>query len=421
MISNYYLLLYTHLAALLGASRISIGGGSSQYVNTLEISSLTGDDDIDMKLYEESQEMTANVFNIMLATDNRPSGMDIELKALFEDLMDRVYRGAGVLKKDPSTWHRSKDCTYFTMYDELLQMQASDSAIYMKYRKGGRDVINEMQLALQSYFEEKGGRNHYFLNPISVGDLLENRHLVFSFGMKGQDAENSDNTSLALRQLFVSYLTMLKANYNKSRGKKTIIILEELQRYLEQPQSAKIVAGFASGGRKRGMVIYYITNSPDAMMSASEMADDTIKADYARYMRTIVGNLSMQIIGALPRSGMEKMIDRYDLEDAYPHLMYLSEVVQSQGGHPFKHSFFIKYRGQSTVIRAICHPELIGLPIFSTTIKQDMEDIEDIKLNYGEMSSKIRNASRAEDVIEVDDELNKEYSADISDFEEGDG
>lgn len=408
---------YTYLAALLGANRVSISGGSSQYVNTLEISGLTGDDDIDMALYEEAHSMTENVFNILMTEDDRPTGMRSSHKALFDELVDRVYRQAGVIKKDPTTWHNSKKCTYYTLYDELLKIASKKSTTYGRFKK---EDVNEMVNVLGRYFEEKGARNHYFVNPISVGDLLDNKHLVFSFGMKGQDSESTDSTSLALRQLFVSYLTMMKANYNKSRGKKTVIILEELQRYLEQPQSTKVVAGFASGGRKRGMVIYYITNSPDAMMSARDMVDESIRADYARNMKTIVDNLTMHIIGALPRVGMETMIERYDLEDATPHLLYLSDVVHSQGGHPFKHAFFIKYKGQSTVIRAVCHPELIKLPIFSTTIEQDMdlEDDDGIKLEYGDMSDRIRNARSAKEVIEDDDYMQQEYDKDFSDFKD---
>lgn len=382
---------YTMMASLLGANRISISGGSGQYVNTLAISELTGDAELDEALYQDAQEMTERVFDILLRDDKNVSGMTPSQETILDILIDRAYRKHGVLKDDPTTWHKSERCTYFTLYEELIDIMSSKDNTYANINN---HEINDMYEKLRRYFEKTGGRNEYFKNPISVKELLRNRHLVFSFGMRGQDGASKNSKSLELRQLYVSYLSILKANYNRSKGRKTVLVLEELQRYLEQPQSAEVVSSLASGGRKRGFIIYFITNSPRGLLDSSD-SDGGIKGEKGTAFKAIVDNLTMNIIGALPRESMMEVIRRYDLEDATSHLMYLSDVYTSESGHPFKNAFFIRYNGQSSMIRAVCHPDLINLPIFSTTIEQtdDESEEEKIQMHYGEMTNNIRRSS----------------------------
>src|SRR5699024_10934432 len=135
-----------------------------------------------------------------------PNGMDDYQRTLFDVLIDRVYRRVGVLVDDPRTWNLSSECTYYTMYEELLDIARDKSSTYENFN---RESIDRMKIVLGRYFEKSGSMNYYFRNPISVESVLKDRHMVFSFGMKGQDEAQTDSKSLALRQLFVSYLTML--------------------------------------------------------------------------------------------------------------------------------------------------------------------------------------------------------------------
>lgn len=368
---------YAYLGSLMGANLVSISGGSTKYVNTLAISNITGDDETDTQLLMDARNMTEKVFNILMQSDAQPSGMDEFQQSVLDDLIDRAYRKVGVVLDDTSTWHRSVDSTYYTLYEELLKLVSSrDSG----YNLETVEAMGKMQMVLKRYFEKSGPMNTYFKNPISVNEILTSRHLVFSFGMKGQDEGQMDTKSLALRQLFVSYLTMLKANYNKARGKKTVVVLEELQRYLEQPQSAGVVANFASGGRKRGLVLYLITNSPASLIEGRASAGSTMDTN----IKTIVDSISMQIIGGLEQQPMDVLVNTFGLHDARASLEFLVEAASSEGGHPYKNCFFIKYKEQSVIVKAICHPELIKLPIFDTTIIQKTDEEEgDIELMYG--------------------------------------
>lgn len=396
---------YQYIGGLIGANMISISGGSSKYVNTLAISSITGDEETDQSLFRDARTMTEKVFDILMTSDDQPNGMDDYQRTLFDVLIDRVYRRVGVLVDDPRTWNLSSECTYYTMYEELLDIARDKSSTYENFN---RESIDRMKIVLGRYFEKSGSMNYYFRNPISVESVLKDRHMVFSFGMKGQDEAQTDSKSLALRQLFVSYLTMLKANYNRARGKKTVVVLEELQRYLEQPQSVGVVANFASGGRKRGMVCYFITNSPGALIEgrASGNSDDVKEG-----IKTIVDNITMYIIGGLDRAPMQKLIDMGGLHDAQGSLEHLIDAASSEGGHVYKNCFFIKYKEQCVIVKAICHPELVKLPIFDTTITQK-EDVGDVELNYG-----VRQSNEVINSIKPISETDREYLEDASVYE----
>ena len=368
---------YDYMGGLLDAQRISVSGTNTKYVNTLSIGRLTGDEAIDKELKLEAINMTERVFDILMMDNMNPDGMNIREKALFDELVRQVYMDAGVRDEDPNTWYKSERVTFYTVYVKLLDIKDNQTQVVEMF---GKESVSRMELSLSRYFEPHGSLNHYFRNPISVDELLETDHLIFSFGMKGKDEGDGIDKGLALRQLFVNYLTMLKANYNKSKGYKTVLFLEELQRYLLHPSSGGVVANFASGGRKRGLVCYFITNSPSQLMGLRNSSNNNVSV----HVKTIISSLTTLFIGALSSEDMELLVEEFSLDDARGNLRRLVDVAQQNNGmSPLKNCFFVRYKGQSTFIKAVCHPELLELPLFQTDSKQKVDDEYEERLKYG--------------------------------------
>lgn len=400
---------YDYMGGLLNAQRISVSGVNSKYVNTLAIGRLTGDDSIDLDLKKDAIEMTERVFDILMTDDQHVTGMTTEERALFDELVRQVYQDAGV-KDDPNTWYRSENCTFYTIYLKLQDIIKNQTQLLNKF---GKPTLDRMSLSLSRYFEPHGSLNHYFTNPISIEELLESDHLIFSFGMKGKDEGDGFEKGLALRQLFVNYLTMLKANYNKAKGYKTVLFLEELQRYLLHKSSGSVVANFASGGRKRGMICYFITNSPSQLLGLRNSVDNSV----AVHVKTIVSSITSLFIGALSGEDMDLLIDEFSLGDARGNLRRLVEVAQQNNGmSPLKNCFFVKYKGQSTFIKAVCHPELLELPLFQTDTKQKIDDDYEEKLQYGllEQDDTIQNITKYSDFDDTHIKNSSEYRDAVS-------
>lgn len=370
---------YTQLGKLSGTSIVSMAGGEGRYVNTMVIGRLTGNKEVDKNLKIEAMESTERVFNLLV--DER-YGMNRQELSLFSDCLNAVYLDYGVTE-DPSTWERSEQCTFFNIYVKLLEMK-KDNDVLHEY---GEEVVQDFILTLKPYFEKGGIRTHWFKEPISIQEIMDSKHLIFNFAMEGKDESMIDEKQLALRQMFASYLTQLISGKNKANGKRTVIFLEELQRYLKQRFSGEIVAGMASGGRSLGMIVYYITNSPTELMLLVEGQDDKIKTNAS----VIMSNITMTIIGALWRSDMDNLIGYFELHNSTGVLHQLSSIKENNKKmDDLKYCFHVKYKGQSTIVRMLSHPDLEELPLYTTlkdaksTTEEEKDEQQRLRMNVGE-------------------------------------
>lgn len=392
---------YESLGKLANASIVSMAGGEGRYVNTMVIGDLTGDPKIDAGLRIEAVEATERVFNLLV---DEKYGMSPQELSLLSDCLNEVYLDFGVLD-DPETWKNSKDCTFYHIYAKMLNMKKEKSVLY----EYGENVVMDFIVKIKPFFEKGGIKTFWFQEPISIQEIVDSKHLIMSFGMGGKSEAMVDGKQLALRQLFASYLTMLVASKNKAKGIRTVVFLEELQRYLKQRYSGEIVAGISSGGRKLGLVVYYITNSPSDLMGSMEYGDESIRSS----ANIIMANITTTIIGALWSNDMNNLIEYFNLQNARGVLKQLSDVKESnKAKSDMKYCFFIKYKNQSTVVRMLSHPDLEELPLYTTLsdakdmTKEEIELQGKLRMNVGEDSikNKIDEASKKEKERKVNKE-----------------
>lgn len=358
---------YDPVGLLYDAAFIKVSGEGSRYFNTVAIGDLTGDSDIDVGLKMEAVGVTERVFSLLL---DEEKGMTPYELSIFSDCINRVYDKFGVTS-DPETWYLSKEATYFHLYGELVDMAKEDFYV-SEYGQHMKDMV----IKLRTYFEYDGINRSMFDNPITVDELKGNKHLIFSFGMNGVDESLINTKELALKQLFVGYITTLMSNYNKSRGKLTAILIEELQRYLMHQHSGSVVANMISGGRKRGMIVFLITNAPLQLMS-SVTTDNEIR----KYVEAILGNINGLIIGALKDDMSRQLAEYFSLEDALPS-MYL---INEEGDMKF--SFLISYKDETTVVKYLFNSQLLKTPLYMT--REDQDDSSEGELSGREIKSTV--------------------------------
>lgn len=347
---------YASLALIGEAKMIGMGSAMGRYVNTMVIGDLTDDPELDAELKIFAVTATERIFNLLV---DEEYGMTPEQLSIFSDAFSEVYADAQVTEEQ-SSWKNSKGLTYFHIYAKITEMINSDGK-YAGYHTLER--LKNFRAILRPYFEEGGSRKHWFKEAIDIDEIMKARHIVFNFDMGGKDEESVDGKALALRQNFASYLTLMLARRNSVAGIKTVVFLEELQRYLKQKYSGDIVSNFASGGRKLGLVNYFITNNPSALIDAAEVGAD--KEDHNA--SAIMSSITMTIIGALYRADMVKIIDFFSLHDATGYLMELADVKENNSKDAaLKYCFFVKNKGQATIVRMMSHPELESLPLYTT-------------------------------------------------------
>jgi len=349
---------YLPLANVIDAHVISLTKSSGKFVNTMVISDLTGDPEIDSMLKIDAQDATIRIFNLLVDEDY---GMSAEQLAILSDAMKQVYLDFKVTENQES-WKNSKEITYFHLYVKIKDFLNTKEGKEMRELHGVEELKN-FSVILRPYFEEGGLHKHWFEDSISIQELMDKKHIVFSFGMGGQEEAMIDEKALALRQLFASHITTMLSNHNAKNNIKTVVFVEELQRYLKQRFSGEIISKFTSGGRKNGLITYLITNAPSELLNMSLNMEDHIRENAS----TIMGNISMYLIGALLKPDMDALIENFNLQNSRGVLNQLTDIAQgSVDNSGMKYCFYVQYRGQGGILRMLSHPALDDLPLYKT-------------------------------------------------------
>lgn len=348
---------YTGVGYICDSQNIRMKG---MYVDTLDIPDAVGDEELDSERWDRCKEITKSVFDVLC---NPQTGMTNRQQAIFSDLMAEVYGNVGV-GEDVETWSRAKGLTYYMLYDILVNkyIHGENSTARENHTEA---ELKDFRNTLKPYFEEGGLYASWFKYNISIEDFLEAESVIFNFGMGTKSEIMTDERSIILQQLFASHLTILKASRNKANGILTAVYIEEMQRYLNQPYSAKIVGTLVSGGRKLGLINYLLTNDPSGLLMAGDMDSPLIKENVS----AIVSGITMVCIGALYEKDMIGLIDQFGLEKSFGYLRKLVEVKESNirsGG--YKYAFFMNHRGKATLVKSISSPALEGLDIYETDV-----------------------------------------------------
>ena len=350
---------YAPLGMILDATEVGMAGTAGSYVNTMVIQEKTGDPDIDEGRWRTSMEMTTNIYNLIFDEDYGMSKIELDI---FSFMLGKLYANAGVSDVNPDEWYnRSKNLTFYTLYAMLDEMiNSHDPELFGEF--DGAD-IRDFRSSLRPYFGKGQVYNSWFQNPISIEDFLHSKDVVFNFGMSSESESSVDSKKLALRQMYASYLTILKSSVNKSMGIRTFIVVDEMQRYLKLNYSGGIIAQFVSGGRKLGMITLLITNSPQELISAGDTNNPNVQDNISTVMSGITG----QIIGAMRKNDMDEVIDTFGLHNAVGYLYELADIAENRKKKAeMKYCFYLNMRGEQTVVKGVVHPAFIESPIYST-------------------------------------------------------
>lgn len=374
---------YAPLGLIIGATEVGMAGTSGSYVNTMVIQDVTGDKDIDGGRWKAAMEMTTSVYNLIF---NEEVGMNkIELD-IFSFLLGKLYADAGVSDLNPHEWYeRSKGLTFYTFYAMLDNMiNTHNPELFGEF---STEDIRDFRSALRPYFGKGQVYNSWFKNPISIEEFLHSKDVVFNFGMSSESESTVDTKKLALRQMYASYLTILKASINKSKGIKTFVTVDEMQRYLKLNYSGSIIAQFVSGGRKLGMVTFLITNSPQELISAGDSSNPNVQDNIS----TVMSGLTGQILGAMRKNDMDEVIDEFGLQNAAGYLYELANIADNKKKKAeMKYCFYLNMRGEQTIVKGVVHPAFIDSPIYSTTLVDNGSGLRGAEeTTEGELASNI--------------------------------
>lgn len=258
---------YVPIANEVDGKVISFKSGS--YFDTFEIADLTGDEDVDNGLYEESVVATMQFFNTLCSSIAEPEMTSDEI-AMFSLVHANLRKKFNIDILNKSTWKNSKreGYSYLGFYKTLLEMRDTDKQFYERYNSKLERFIDKLRV----YFDVDGIYHSRFLNPISVNEIYEAIDenagmVVFDLNIPEEVTPSKDTV---IKLITASHLTSLILAHNKKMHKFTLTIVEELNRYLQNPHALIIASSMATGNRKKNAVSIFLTNTPYTLISGNE-------------------------------------------------------------------------------------------------------------------------------------------------------
>jgi len=311
---------YTNIAGYIKAGNtddavvVSMGKGSTIYIDPTPIPDLTGDPDIDDDLKETAISYIMAHFRIIV--DGNEGRLTQWEESVISTAIQRAYESFGVTD-DKETWHRSKNMSLKTIYEELKALvEAKEFVDYdtdnIKHKAALR-VLESSSI----YFEEGAAKSGTFKHPISAHDLYKAKFIVFSFGMRGAGSGLMDPKILALKQLSVACVSNQISNYCKYVKKCfNVKVWEEFQRWGKAKGSSDIITNAMTGGRKRGDVNFIITNEITDILDDNNLVAAGIRI-----------NIQNWVIGKINDAGVRtKFCEKFGLQECEPALNIIAKA-----------------------------------------------------------------------------------------------
>ena len=356
---------YTDLANYIRAGNredvkvISMGRGSTEYFDPMEIQFLTGEDEIDEELKENAINFTIALFRIIIC------GLDNDMSTLQEKILStairNVYESRGITE-DKNTWELSRGVRISMVYEELKLME--ERKIYVDEMVDNvkhKELIKIIESS-SKYFEEGESGANTFKKAISVNELFKAKFLVFSFGMRGAANSISDKTILALRQLSVACVSIQISNYCKYiRRCFNLKVWEEYQRWGDARGSSEIISNAMTAGRKRGDVNFLITNDLQSIL------DDSIEIN-----KRIRQNIQSYAIGVIKDEGTRrKFCEMFSMPEIKIELDRIARGSRSNiSGDKYKFAFCVILEdGNKAIVKVMLPKVITESKIFKTGVQ----------------------------------------------------
>lgn len=367
---------YTPLIDVVGKSdkcvQLNMAEGQGKYFDSVAIYQ-TGDPTLDEDMYNTSRSYTVAILKTLMGEYSK-SNQWIDI--IINDAVSKTYQEAGVTN-DPATWPNSHKLTLHDVYHTVLAMYKDDEkqAGYSSVASGKADVRslyanNEGYLdakdrviaQLSRYFDKNGTRADVFAHPVGIDTIKDARVVVCSFGLAGKTEKTIDPIQLALTQLFAANIAGLRSRFGQLRGKYSLKLWEEFQRWSSLPDSEKTIVTALTGGRKLGDVNIIITNKVSDLLNGDKFGIFESATSFA--------------IGAVNDSEVRhELAKRLNVERLIPDLDRLASDSESkQDNAAFRYAFVVHpSKGVETVTKMVLPPEVTESPLFRTGVKKTDE------------------------------------------------
>lgn len=279
---------YDTLTAACGGTTLSMRSDSTEFVNTFTMSKEEGKDNPTVYF---SDRFKLSKMTLMIIADLSP-----ELESRGESLIDKflhsIYTSAGVLAENPNTWYKTESFHPYQIFEKFEKFLSPE--IISTYN----DVAEKILMRLKIYMSRNGSNSHMFRDSYNIEDILDKKVIRFDFGML-ESGRTKDPVTFKLKVLFMKLINDEYSRHKKSLSEWTIKVLEESQ--VAEEFLLKIYVEELTLRRAQNQVTVLVGNS------VSALKDNPIA-------KPLLDNLNILVIGSVPKSSREFLIEEYGLE-----------------------------------------------------------------------------------------------------------
>lgn len=342
---------------------------------------MTGNEKLDKGMYALSVSSTATMFRTLVGEVE--IGIEAWVGVVIDEAIAIVYRNAGVLQKNMTTWHLADDLSIFDVYAKIKDMLLQGGNVEGTIGDMSKLVYNneEYHKALQviiarlsRYFEDDGTLRSTFSKRVTLGEIASAKLVINSFGMAGKSPDTVDKIQMALMQLYAANISHIRSIFSKSQGKYNFKVWEEFQRWGDFPNSDKIISTSLTGGRKLGDINIIMTNKVGDLLDNDRFG--------------IFGNLTSVAIGCIwdskVRHDLCKRLSMLNFEDDLDTLVKKNKnLVNYVEGDTVQDSAYSKAfligldKTFYTIARMDLPDEWDSLSLFQTGVElKDSEEVQ---------------------------------------------
>lgn len=337
---------------------IDLNRSVGKYFDSMRIGDLTGIEEIDIGLLEDSISATTSVFNSLTSIKN---GMSTQQRKIFNDAYNLVLAQAGVERHNSSTWSNSAKLKYHDIYREIVLLSRNSG-----YQERYGDVLYDFVDTLSVFFEPNGLRSNLFKEKVNISDILEAKQKGNPFMLdiclyldKDMDKSAEGRIEKSIKAITANYLTTLLTNQFAFMGEETIVIVEEYNRYLDSGNDDSVtselqglITNMVTGNRKRNAATILVTNNPKEIVTANKQVT-----------MALVDNIKNLIIGKIEsQDTINKICSTWNIAFCEKTINDIST------NYDFKHTFLLRMEsGEIAVVKQLLPPDQVNSPVYSTS------------------------------------------------------
>lgn len=332
--NDYEAFEYIPQGKLYGAKFLDFGGRDGKYFEPLRLTNVTGIQEIDDELYSNALSTYYAYISIM-----KGDSLTATQKTLLSQVVTTIYKDSGVVVDDRSTWHLSEKCSMLDTYAILNSFRFSNEMV----RRYGDDLLKLVDV-VELYFSPEGVYNYMFRNPISIGELKDERIIITRFGKNSAGIMTKDvNVERRIKQLSKITLDRELGRIRMFRGEPYLTAYEEVQSYMEDEGSEENLRILYSTVRKTNGIVLSVMNDVEKMSSR---------------LTSLIENSKYVILGKVDNlKPLEEIITTGKLQGCYRSARRVSKL---------RNCFLVKDGNQVSIFKCELPHYMMEGPVYKT-------------------------------------------------------